>query len=41
MNFDAPAPDRYDLAVKADVSGTTKTLTQDNNVLSVVPSFGE
>lgn len=41
LYFDAPAPDTYDVAVKADVSGDdTRTLFQDANAFRSNPDFG-
>jgi hypothetical protein len=41
LTFTAPSePDTYDLAIKADVGASTKTLVQENNILNVKQSFG-
>ena len=41
LNFEAPAPDTYDVAVKADVSGSdTRTLFQEANAFRSEPDFG-
>jgi dsDNA-binding SOS-regulon protein len=41
LTFTAPdEADTYDIAIKVDIGSTTKTLIQENNILTVNQSFG-